>query len=110
MFVKSDQEITDEHSVSWLERSPHSQQTWKHEHGNMMETKSLVIFLRYKHPIFVSLSVHLEQIDITRYLVPYCSVDAYKFAFSPSGIRLWNSLPTETVSVQFLESLGLGLG
>ena len=43
-----------------------------------------------------------------RYLVPYlviyCSVDAYKFAFFPSGIRLWNSLPTETVSAQSLES------
>ena len=38
-----------------------------------------------------------------RYLVPYCSVAAYKFASFPSGIRLWNNLPTEAVSAQFLE-------
>ena len=32
------------------------------------------------------------------------SVDAYKFAFFPSGMMLWNSLSTETVSAQSLES------
>ena len=34
-----------------------------------------------------------------RDLVP-CSVDTYKFAFFPSGIRLWNSLPAETLIAQ----------
>ena len=32
-----------------------------------------------------------------RYIVPYWSVDDYMFAVFPSGIRLRNSLPTETV-------------
>ena len=64
----------------------------------------LNISLKYRHLLFFCLSAHLEQEDITRYLVPYGSVDAYNFAFSPSGIRLWNRLPTETVNVQSLKS------
>ena len=53
-------------------------------------TELLIILLKYQHLLFFSLSAHLEQEVITRYLVPYCSVDAHNFAFSPSGIRLWN--------------------
>ena len=67
-------------------------------------TELLINLLKYQHPLFFSLSAHLGQEDMTRYLVPYCRVDAYNFAFSPSDIRLWKSLPTETVSVQSLES------
>ena len=39
-----------------------------------------------------------------RYLVSCCSVNAYKFVFFPSRIRLWNSLPTEAVSAKSQES------
>ena len=34
----------------------------------------------------------------TRFLVPYCSVNAYKSSFFPSAIRLWNSLPASAVT------------
>ena len=48
---------------------------------------------------------HLEQVDKSTDITDnYCSVDAYKLALFSSGIRLWNSLPTETVSVQSPES------
>ena len=67
-------------------------------------TELLIDLLKYQHPLFFSLSAHLGQEDMARYLVPYCRVDAYNVVFSPSDIRLWKSLPTETVSVQSLES------
>ena len=40
----------------------------------------------------------------TRFLVPYCSVNAYKSSFFPSTIRLWNSLPVSTVTAPSLDA------
>ena len=40
----------------------------------------------------------------TRFLVPYCSVNAYKSSFFPSTIRLWNSLPVSAVTAPSLDA------
>ena len=40
----------------------------------------------------------------TRFLVPYCSVNAYKSSFFPSIIRLWNSLPVSAVTAPSLDA------
>ena len=32
-----------------------------------------------------------------RFLVPYCSINAYKGSFFPSAVRLWNSLPASAI-------------
>ena len=54
-------------------------------------TESLIILLRYQHAL-QSVGASRTRGRNHRYLVPYWSVDAYKFAFFPSGIRLQNSL------------------
>ena len=41
----------------------------------------------------------------TRFLVPYCSVNAYMSSFFPSKIRLWNSLPVSAVTAPSLDAL-----
>ena len=33
-----------------------------------------------------------------RFLVQYCSINAYKGAFFPSEVRLWNSLPASAIT------------
>ena len=38
------------------------------------------------------------------FLVPYCSVNAYKSSFFPSTIRLWNSLPVSAVTLPSLDA------
>ena len=40
----------------------------------------------------------------TRFLVPYCSLNAYKSSFFPSTIRLWNSLPVSAVTAPSLDA------
>ena len=40
----------------------------------------------------------------SRFLVPYCSVVAYKSSFFPSTIRLWNALPVSMVTAPTLEA------
>ena len=39
-----------------------------------------------------------------RFLVPYCSVNAYKNSFFPSTVRLWNSLPVSAVTAPTLDA------
>ena len=38
-----------------------------------------------------------------RFQVPYCSINAYKYSFYPSSIRLWNSLPAALTTSPFLD-------
>ena len=46
----------------------------------------------------------------TRFLVPYCSVNAYKSSFFPSTIRLWNSLPATAVTAPSLDAFKSCIG
>ena len=43
------------------------------------------------------------------YYVPYSSVDAHKYSFFPSTIRLWNSLPSKSKSSPSLTSFKASL-
>ena len=43
------------------------------------------------------------------YSVPYSSVDAHKYSFFPSTIRLWNSLPSKSKSSPSLTSFKASL-
>ena len=105
MFVKSDQEITDEQAVY---RPWHL--GWEDLHTRRKHRKMVFMYRIVNHLTEIPACTILQSVGASqtrghnhRYLVPYWSVDAYKFAFFP-GIRLWNSLPTETVSVQSLGS------
>lgn len=40
----------------------------------------------------------------TRFLQPHTRVQAYKQSFIPSGVRIWNALPTELIEKPSLES------
>ena len=46
----------------------------------------------------------------TRFLVPYCSVNAYKSSFFPSTIRLLNSLPATAVTAPSLDAFKSCIG
>ena len=106
MFVNSDEDITDEQAVY---RPWHL--GWEDLHTRRKHGKMVFMYRIVNHPIEIPACTILQSVGASqtrghshRYLVPYWSVDAYKFASFPSGIRLWNSLPTETVSVQSLGS------
>ena len=106
MFVKSDQEITDEQAVYRLWHLG-----WEYLHTRRKYRKMAFMYGIFHHFIEIPACTILQSVVASqtrghnhRYLVPYWSVDAYKLAFFPSGIRLWNSLLTETVSV--IKSLG----
>ena len=45
-----------------------------------------------------------------RFLVPYCSINAYKNPFYPSSIRLWNSLPAELTTSPSLDVFKVRIG
>ena len=46
----------------------------------------------------------------TRFLVPYCSVNAYESSFFPSTIRLWNSLSASAVTAPSLDAFKSCIG
>ena len=78
---------------------------WKDVYTRRQQGKIVLMesIVNYLIEIPASTIIHPVGASRTRghnhkYLVPYCSVDAYRSAFFPSGRRLWNSLPTEMVS------------
>ena len=44
-----------------------------------------------------------------RYLQPPTKIDAYKYSFFPSAIRIWNSLPSDIVKAETLDLFKSGL-
>ena len=44
-----------------------------------------------------------------RYLQPPTKIDAYKYSFFPSAIRIWNSLPSDIVKAKTLDLFKSGL-
>ena len=84
---------------------------WENLYTHRQHGKMVLMYRIVNHLVEIPASTVLQPVGASRtrghnhgYLVPYCGVDAYKFAFFPSGIWLWNSLPTETASAQSLES------
>ena len=45
-----------------------------------------------------------------KFLGPYCSIDAYKYSFYLSSIRLWNSLPAELTTAPSLDVFKARIG
>ena len=84
---------------------------WQNLYTCRQHGKMILMYRIVNHFVEIPASTVLQPVGASRtrghnhrYLVPNCGVDAYKFAFFPSGIWLWNSLPTETASAQYLES------
>ena len=42
-----------------------------------------------------------------RFLVPFCSINAYKGSFFPSAVHLWNSLPASAISAPTMDDFKL---
>ena len=89
MFVKSDQEITDEQAVY---RPWHLSLEELHSHRKY--GKMAFMYRIVNHLIEILACITFQSVGASRtrghnhrYLVPYGSADAYKFAFFPSGIR-----------------------
>ena len=81
-------------SSIWDSRTHH----WEDLHTCRKHGKMVLMYRIVNHLVDITSSTILQSVGTSRtrehnhrYLVPYYSVDAYKFAFSPSGIRLWNS-------------------
>ena len=67
-----------------------------------------LVDVRAQH-ILIPAGVHTRG-HANRYLQPFTCVNAYKYSFFPSGIRLWNSLPEEVVSAPSLEIFKTTMG
>ena len=52
--------------------------------------------------ILLPAGVHTKG-HANRFLVPFASVNAYRFSFFPSGIRIWNSLPEAAIMAPSLD-------
>ena len=86
MFMKSDQEITDEQAVYRPWHLGWEDLNTRRKHGKMVFLYRIV-----NHLIEIPTCTILQSVGASqtrghnhRYLVPYWSVDAYKFAFFPS--------------------------
>ena len=69
---------------------------WGDFHTRRQHGKMVLMYRIVNNLVEMPASITLQPIRTSRtrghnhrYLMPYCSVDAYKFAFFPSEIRLW---------------------
>ncbi|KAH3858666.1 hypothetical protein DPMN_101534 [Dreissena polymorpha] len=60
-----------------------------------------LVEIQSKH-ILLSAGAHTRG-HANRFLVPFASVNVYKYSFFPSGIRIWNSLPEATFMAPSLD-------
>ncbi len=61
-------------------------------------------------PPYITQTGHQTRGHTMRFLVPTVRVDAYKHSFFPATIRLWNGLPSETVTASSADAFRTRVG
>ena len=83
---------------------------WEDLKTRREQSKTIMMYRIVNNLIDIPAEKYLTQTGTStrghesRFLVPYCSLVAYKSSFFPSTIRLWNALPVSMVTTPTLEA------
>ena len=84
--------------------APKTHFTWRNVHIYRRLKQAIMMYKIVNNLVDIPADQYLTTAEAStrghqqRYLVPFCSVNAYKGSFFPTAICLWNTLPASTIS------------